>query len=73
MDKRLAEETSALMLDVTARLDAQLFKIKEQCSEAEFLRFRRGFGYVLGCILTETMIPIYGEHPDLRPPHLESN
>jgi len=47
MDKGLlAERTSVLMLRVTAELDAHLSEMKAQCSEEEFARFGRGFGYV---------------------------
>jgi hypothetical protein len=70
MDKRLAERTNVLMLRVTADLDAHLSEMKAQCSEEEFARIRRGFGYVPGYMLTDIMMPIYSEHPDLKPKHL---
>jgi hypothetical protein len=38
-----------------------------QCSEEEFQRYRRGFGFIMGCILTEVMHRIYPEHLELEP------
>jgi len=70
MDRTLAEQTSLLMLKVSAQLDAQLATLKAQCSDEEFQQYRRGFGYVLGYMLTEIMNPIYLEHPDLKPEQL---
>jgi len=70
MDKPLAEKTSLLLLTVSAQLDRQLAMLKAQCSEEEFQRYLRGFGYVLGYMFTEIMTPIYAEHPDLKPEQL---
>jgi hypothetical protein len=70
MNKALAEQTSLLLLSVGAKLDAQLAELKDQCSDEEFQRYRRGFGYVLGYMFTEIMTPIYAEHPDLKPEQL---
>ncbi len=70
MNKTLAEETSLLLLRVSAKLDAQLAVLKTQCSDEEFQRYLRGFGYVLGYMFTEIMTPIYAEHPDLKPEQL---
>jgi hypothetical protein len=70
MNKAVAEQTSLLLLKVTAQLDAQLAKLQSQCSDDEFQQYRRGFGYVLGYMLTEIMNPIYAEHPELKPEQL---
>ncbi len=70
MNKTVAEETSLLLLKVSAELDAHLAKLRSQCSDEEFQRYRRGFGSVLGHMLTEIMNPIYAEHPDLKPEQL---
>ncbi len=70
MNRTLAEETSLLMLRLSAKLDAQLSRIRSQCSDEEFQRYRRGFGYIMGYMLIEVMNPIYAEHPDLKPEQL---
>jgi hypothetical protein len=70
MNKILAEQTSLLLLMVSAKLDAQLAELKAQCSEEEFQRYLRGFGYVLGYMFTEITTLIYAEHPDLKPEQL---
>lgn len=58
------------MLKLSSMLDSQLVKITEQCSEEQVVAYRRGFGYVMGYMLTEIMNPIYAEHPELKPKHL---
>ena len=70
MNKTLAEQTSLLLLQVSAKLDAQLRTLKTQCVDEEFQVYLRGFGYVLGYMFTEIMSPIYAEHPDLKPEQL---
>ena len=70
MNRTLAEETSLLMLRPSAKLDAQLLRIKSQCSDKEFQQYRRGFGRITGYMLTEVMNRIYAEHPDLQPEQL---
>ena len=70
MNRTVAEETSRLMLRVSAKLNEQVAILKVQCPEEEFQRYRRGFGQVLGYMLTEIMNPIYAEHPDLKPEQL---
>jgi hypothetical protein len=70
MNKTLAEQTSLLLLQVSAKLDAQLRILETQCAEEEFQVYLRGFGYVLGYMFTEIMTPIYTEHPELRPEQL---
>jgi hypothetical protein len=67
MDRALAEETSLLMLRLSARLNDQLVRIQSACPDEEFQRYRQGFGYVMGYMLTEILNPIYGEHPGLKP------
>jgi len=61
MNKTLAEQTSLLLLQVSAKLDAQLRMLKTQCADEEFQVYLRGFGDVLGYMFTEIMTPIYAE------------
>ena len=70
MDRALAEETSLLMLRLTSTLNEQLRRIQTECSDEEFKRYRLGFGYIMGYMLTEVLNPIYAEHPELKPEQL---
>lgn len=56
-----------MMLRLSAKLDAQLSRIRSECPDEEFARSRRVFGYIMGYMLTEVMNPIYAERPDLKP------
>ena len=70
MNKTVAEETSLSLLKASADLNALLARLRDQCSEEEFQRYRRGFGYVLGYMLTEILNPLYAEYPELKPEQL---
>ena len=50
-----------MLLNISAKLDTQLAKIQGQCSDEEFQRYRRGFGQVLGHMLTEIQNSLYVE------------
>jgi hypothetical protein len=63
----LAEETSLLAIRISAELNRHLIKLKSQLEPSEFDRYRRGFGEVMGALLTEIVNPIYSEYPGLKP------
>jgi hypothetical protein len=44
MNKAFAEETSLLLLKMSATLNARLAKPQRQCTDEEFEKDRRGFG-----------------------------
>lgn len=51
-------------------VNRNLIEIREKCSEEEFIKYRKGTGYVMGYLQTEFMNPIYEEHPELMPKEL---
>jgi hypothetical protein len=67
----VAKEVSELMLNIGARLDASLVRIKERCSAAEFEAYRKAVGKIMGEMLLEVMNPLYQKHPDLKPKELK--
>lgn len=67
MQEGLAEETSLLAIRINAELNRHLIKLQSQLDTAEFHKYRRGFGEVMGALLTEVVNPIYSEHPNLKP------
>ena len=70
MKKELAEETCLQLIRINAQLDRQLAKIQGACSDEEFRILRRGFGRVMGHLLTDILNLIYAEHPQLLPRQL---
>jgi hypothetical protein len=59
------------MLDIGKKLNASLIQVQENCSSAEFERYREVVGQIMGEMLIEIMNPIYSRHPELRPNELE--
>ena len=70
MRKEIADHISRVMLDVAAKLNDSIRLVQENCEEGEFRTYRGSVGRIMGLMLTEIMNPLYGEHPDLRPPGL---
>jgi hypothetical protein len=67
VQRALAEETSLLAIRINADLNRHLIKLQSQLDAAEFQKYRRGFGQIMGSLLIELANPIYSEHPDLKP------
>jgi hypothetical protein len=70
MDRPTAQHISTLMLDYGAKFDELLDFIMTHCSEEEFKKYKEVVGRILGIMLLDVMNPLYEEHPDLKPPHL---
>jgi hypothetical protein len=70
-DKMIAGAISGVMLDTGKTLNASLTQVQENCSAAEFERYRRIVARIMGEILVEVMNPIYATHPELKPDELK--
>jgi hypothetical protein len=70
-NREIAEKISALMLQLGAEIDNSIALVKGNCTEEEFVTYRKGAGKVMADILLEIMNPIYDVHPDLKPRELE--
>lgn len=69
--RELAERTISEAVQCSRRLEAILFEIQNECTEEEFLKYRRGFAYVLGYLYTDVMRPLIQQYPELTPPGLK--
>lgn len=67
MEKEVARQINALMLDFFGKLNASVKLVQQHCSEEEFEQYRRAIGMIMGDITTEVMMPLYKEYPDLEP------
>lgn len=70
LEKEVASQVSALMLEFGAKLDKSLELVQEKCSNEEFEAYRDVVGILLTEMLTGVMNPLYAEHPDLKPKEL---
>jgi hypothetical protein len=71
MDKAIAQNISALMLEYGAKLDDSVSLVMAHCTEDELKRYKGAVGRIFGCMMLEIMNPLYDEHPDLKPPELK--
>jgi len=71
MQKEVAEEILALMLEYSGKLDQSTQRVKDTCTEQEFVRYRRAVGTVMGEMHMGIMLPIFNEYPDLEPDEMK--
>lgn len=65
-----AKQTINTAYFANAILNQQLLNLEEKIDSDEFINLRRGFGEVMGHILTEILNPLFNEYPDLKPKEL---
>lgn len=71
MQKQVAEQVPALMLEYSGKLDQSVQLVKDTCTEEEFLDYRKAVGRIMGEMCVEIMWPIFHEYPDLEPDELK--
>ena len=71
MDHETARKISTIIHDISSRLDESVAIAQNECSEQEFVTYRRAVGNVLGELWDTILKPLYEEHPDLRPKELD--
>jgi hypothetical protein len=58
------------MLHITDQLNESVRMVQETCPQAEFVRYRRAVGAIMGEML-EVIKPIYSVHASLKPPDFD--
>jgi hypothetical protein len=67
MQREVAAEIVALMLEYWDKLNASVQSVKDTCSRQEFLAYRKAVSIIMGKMRIGIMQPIFNEHPDLEP------
>ncbi|MBK8257174.1 MAG: hypothetical protein IPK82_31440 [Polyangiaceae bacterium] len=67
MKRHVAEKALAALYDASHKMNATLLLIQQECSEEEFIAYRKGTGLAMGHLYLELIRPILQEHPDLEP------
>lgn len=67
MQHSVAKEIVEMMLRHFAELDASVALARDQCTETEFLEYRRVAGKLMGYLSHYGLEPMFEEHPDLMP------
>jgi hypothetical protein len=73
MDFATARDISALMLDISARLDASVRTLRDHADAEEYDAYRLAVGTLMGGIYCEILTPIYSQYPALRPEALKNS
>lgn len=67
MDNQIAVEIVALMRECSDKLNVSVQRVKDTCSEEEFLEYRKAIGTIMAGMYLDVMVPIFKEHPELEP------
>lgn len=71
MKRHVAEQALAALFDASLKMNTTLLLIRGQCTEEEFIAYRKGTGLAMGYLYTEVIAPILQEHPDLEPEEMK--
>ena len=66
MDRETAQKVVTLLLESSGKIESAAL-VQDNCSDAEFKEYRRVCGQIMGDMLTEILLPIFREYPDLQP------
>lgn len=70
-DETVAREISELMLDIGARVDRSVERVKNSWPEEDFARYRAATAAIMAEILVGVLNPLYEEHPHIKPADLD--
>ena len=71
MQKEVAAEILAFMLEYSGKLDQSVQRVKDTCSEQQFVDYRKAVGTIMGEMYMGIMWPIFSEHPELEPEEMK--
>lgn len=71
MRKDVAENINQLMIEYGAKLDSSVRLVMDTSSVEEFEAYRTAIAQILGTMLVDIMMPIYRQHPELKPAELD--
>jgi len=66
-DEHIAKEIHALAFEYYKKLHASFLKVKDNCTEEETEAYRKVVGRVMGYSITEIMMPLRSQYPELEP------
>ena len=72
MDRQVAEEIVALMRECSDKFNCSVQRVKDSCTEQEFLDYRKAIGAMMGGMYFDILWPIFKEHPELEPETMKS-
>jgi hypothetical protein len=70
MEKDTAREVLALLNVASEKFNTSIRVVLDNCSEAEFLKYREDAAKIMTELYINLMVPIHKAHPDLEPEKL---
>ena len=67
MDREVAARIAAISMECSQKVDGSVQEVMASCDERVLRAYRSVAGRVMGNILTEVLVPIWGMHEDLAP------
>lgn len=71
-EKQIAGRVAAASEGFVEALNKALLEVQATATPAEFERFRRAVGMIVGRLEVKLLSPLYKEHPELEPEGLRS-
>jgi hypothetical protein len=72
-DKAAAAKLMQILMRQSGELDSLLAEIQGECSEAQFIKYRRIVGRIMGSMLLDGINVLSDELPELRPRELNND
>jgi hypothetical protein len=69
-NEAIAKQIADMLLEMSGQIEQSIALVHDQCTETEFLSYRRAAAEVLASILDEFLNPLFKEHPRISPPEL---
>ncbi|MEQ1484661.1 hypothetical protein [Methyloglobulus sp.] len=66
-NKTVANNISALMLEISGQLDDSVAYVAENCDQDDLHNYRRVIGSIMGIIGIDILNNIYREFPEIKP------
>jgi hypothetical protein len=69
-DKEVAAQISDLMIGITTKVAESMLSVIEQCGPDEGAPYRKAAARAIGPIYSDVLLPLWAEHPELKPEHM---
>jgi hypothetical protein len=66
-----AKYISEMFLAINGQLNESVEAVESSCTTDEFLVYRRRVGVLINSVFETILVPLYREHPELKPDGLE--
>jgi len=69
-DQEVAAQINDLLIGITTMVVDSMLAVIEKCGPNEGAEYRRAAARAMGLIYSDVLVPLWAEHPGLRPKHM---